>query len=425
LPATLGDVVVGGGGRFLVLTLPQLHKIAIFDVNEAKVARYLAIAEDNVKIAAGMDKLMVALPTNNVLQRWSLLTGEREASVPMPVAGTLHGMCMGSASNGPLLMQFNGNERFAGASGVLIDPATLKEVTPVWEQNRGMPSFTMFLTRVSADGRTFAMHDGVGGEPHALKCVALKGDSASLHEVWPAGGSLAIPTSDGRYLCTTTGVFTPEFLQVMPRNNGARNIGPWVPARQGPYLLHFELANDDQPGKQPRPQPAAPGEGDLVFHLPGDERPLARLTGIEGVTPERIGYGQSQDKIEYDKRIHFIAAAKVVVAIPPTDNKLIVYRFDIDQALEKSDVDFLVVTSQAPPTAGKGQLYQYQLAVKSKRGGVKYKLESGPNGMRIDGKGLLSWQVPPNAPGGQTDVIITVSDATGQELFHTCQVGVQ
>ena len=42
------------------------------------------------------------------------------------------------------------------------------------------------------------MHDGVGGEPHALKCVALQGDSASLHEVWPAGGSLAIPTSSAQ-----------------------------------------------------------------------------------------------------------------------------------------------------------------------------------------------------------------------------------
>jgi hypothetical protein len=254
--------------------------------------------------------------------------------------------------------------------------------------------------------------------------VALHGDSASLHEVWPAGGSVAIPTPDGRYLCTTTGIYTPEFQQLMPKNNGGRNTGPWVPARQGPYLIHLEPADGERPGKRPRPGAPTQGEGDLSFHLPGDERPLARLTGVEGVSPERIGYGQSQDKIEYDKRIHLVPAAKVVVTIPPTDNKLIVYRFDIEQTLEKSDVDFLVVTSQPPPTARKGQLYQYQLVVKSKKGGVKYKLESGPKGMGIDGNGQLSWQVPADNPEGQSDIIITVSDATGQELFHTFKIGV-
>jgi predicted Zn finger-like uncharacterized protein len=426
LPSTIGDVVVGGGGRFLVLTLPQLRKIAIFDVNEAKVATYLPIAEDNVKIAAGMDKLMVALPTSNVLQRWNLLTGEREVSAPMPLAGTLTGMCMGSASNGPLLMQTKGNDHFGGGVNVFLDPATLKEVTPVWQKNKAMPSFTMFLTRASADGKTFGMHDGAGGEPHALKCIALQGDSATLEEIWPGGGSLAIPTPDGRYLCTTTGILTPEFKPLMPKNNGGRNTGPWVPARQGPYLIHLEPASADRPPTKQRPRPgdAAQGEAALSFHLPGDERPLAKLTGVEGVRPEAIGYGQSRDKIEYDKRINYIPAAKVVVTIPPTDDKLILYRFDIDEALEKSDIDYLVVTSQPPPTARKGQLFQYQLVVKSKKGGVKYKLESGPNGMRIDAKGMLNWQVPPDAADAQADVIITVSDATGQELFHTFKLSI-
>src|SRR5262249_31130511 len=126
----------------------------------------------------------------------------------------------------------------------------------------------------------------------------------------------------------------------------------------------------------------------------------------------------------YDKRINYIPEAKVIVTIPSTDDKLILYRFDIDQALEKSDVDYLVVTSQPPPTARKGQLYQYQLVVKSKKGGVKYKLESGPKGMHMEGKGRLSWQGPADAAEAPADVIITVSDATGQELFHTFKLSI-
>jgi hypothetical protein len=70
-------------------------------------------------------------------------------------------------------------------------------------------------------------------------------------------------------------------------------------------------------------------------------------------------------------------------------------------------------------------LYQYQLVVKSKKGGVKFKLESGPKEMKMDGNGLLTWQVPAGNAAKETDVIVTVSDATGQEMFHTFKVGVQ
>src|SRR5207249_4958117 len=101
------------------------------------------------------------------------------------------------------------------------------------------------------------------------------------------------------------------------------------------------------------------------------------------------------------------------------------YRFDIDQALEKSDVDYLVVTSQAPPTASKGQPYQYQLAVKSKKRGLAYRVESGPKGMTVDNAGKVTWAVPVDFADAAVDVILTVKDSTGQEVFHTFKIGVQ
>ncbi len=64
-------------------------------------------------------------------------------------------------------------------------------------------------------------------------------------------------------------------------------------------------------------------------------------------------------------------------------------------ALEKSNVDYLVVTSRPPPYAKKGQEYVYTLSVKSKKGGVTYKLDSGPKGMAIDGAGKLTWTPTP------------------------------
>jgi hypothetical protein len=61
------------------------------------------------------------------------------------------------------------------------------------------------------------------------------------------------------------------------------------------------------------------------------------------------------------------------------------------------------------------------LAVKSKKGGVRYKLESGPAGMALDGNGRLTWRTPAGTEG---DVLISVRDQSGQEVFHTFKVEV-
>jgi len=71
LPDTIQDVAVGGGGRFLLCALPKLQQVAVFDANEGRVVKFLSVGSNNFKIAAGMTKLLVALPEPRVLQRWT------------------------------------------------------------------------------------------------------------------------------------------------------------------------------------------------------------------------------------------------------------------------------------------------------------------------------------------------------------------
>src|SRR5262249_26818363 len=119
-----------------------------------------------------------------------------------------------------------------------------------------------------------------------------------------------------------------------------------------------------------------------------------------------------------DQRVFFIPDAQLLVTIPDTYDRLIVRRFDVIQELEKSGIDYLLVTSQPVTQCKIGTTYLYQLAVKSKKGGVKLKLESGPAGMKLSPEGQLTWAVPNNLPEKQVDVLLTVSDASGQECFH-------
>jgi hypothetical protein len=60
LASSIGDVCVGGGGRFLIMHLPR---------EAAKVVKYLPVADDGLKFAAGMDNLMTFLPGDNLLER--------------------------------------------------------------------------------------------------------------------------------------------------------------------------------------------------------------------------------------------------------------------------------------------------------------------------------------------------------------------
>src|SRR5262249_3759668 len=131
------------------------------------------------------------------------------------------------------------------------------------------------------------------------------------------------------------------------------------------------------------------------------------------------------DTLSLDKRLQFIPAAKLIVFIPPSNDRLHLFRVDVEEAMEKADIDFLLVTSQAPATAQKGRIYTYQLAVKSKKGGVAYRVESGPKGMTVDNAGKVTWAVPRDFADTEADVILTVKDRTGQEVFHTFKVAVQ
>jgi hypothetical protein len=109
----------------------------------------------------------------------------------------------------------------------------------------------------------------------------------------------------------------------------------------------------------------------------------------------------------------------VLVHLPKAKDKLVLHRVDVDALLQKSDVDYLFVTSAAPATFVPGQTLTYAPAVKSKKGGVKVKLESGPAGMAVSPKNELTWKVPEDFAEAETTVTLTISDATGQEVLHT------
>jgi hypothetical protein len=158
--------------------------------------------------------------------------------------------------------------------------------------------------------------------------------------------------------------------------------------------------------------------------MQGDARSFATLTDVDLPAVAERGEMWVASDFTYDKRIHLIPEAKLIITIPTSNDQLVLHRFDADLALEKSGINYLFVTSHAPATARRGETYVYPLEVKSRKGGLKYKLDSGPTGMTVSDSGKVLWQVPRGDVEPEITVIVSIRDLGGQECFHSFTIKV-
>ena len=405
LPSAVSSVVVGGGGRYLILHLPREQKLAVFDANEGKVTRYIPVADDGVLFAAGMDKLMVVLPSSHILQRWSLTSGKREVTTKFPIKGVVRRLCMGSASRGPLLV---GGEDGPVAGALFLDIRTLK---PIRYQMAGLGRVGFdagTFIRASADGKVFGFwHPNVS--PQGLATLVLSGTTVSLFSDHVSVGHV-VPGPDGKTLYTARGTYTSQTKAI---GKSEPNGGVYtLPAAHGDYCMTLEINRAG--GLRTRSV--------VSVQLVGEPRAIATLPEIE--LPDNLNQWD-REPLSTDMRLHLIPAAKLLVVLAPTNDKLVVHRFDPEAALKKSGIDYLIVTSKPPTAARRGQLYHYPIAAKARTGGLKYKIESGPKGMTVSPEGQVKWMVPFNQALGDTEVIVSLTDGSGQERFHTFTLAVQ
>src|SRR5262249_8644408 len=94
-----------------------------------------------------------------------------------------------------------------------------------------------------------------------------------------------------------------------------------------------------------------------------------------------------------EKRLLFVPDANLFVALTPDCEKIHVFPIDIESALDKAGVDYLFTTSR-PPAAVQGEQFQYVIQVRSKKGGIRCKLEAGPDGMKVEPEGVVDVEHP-------------------------------
>jgi hypothetical protein len=396
LPAAIGDVALGGNGRYLILHLPALRKLAIFDVSDASISGYIPVDDDSVRFAAGQEKLVVGLPDKGVLQRWDLKTRERELSVQAGVGKIKH-VVMGHASAGPVLVHMINTSGTHAVKTEFLDLKTFRSLEMQGTNEvRGGDVEAEGYVRASADGLTFAFWR-INVSPAGISTLVIRGNQLRRSYMHDTSGHL-IPSPDGRVIYTGRGRYTPECKAL----DEDTNINFMLPSVHGDYYLH--VGKDDK------------DKSTVSVHRAGDKRPLARpdvFAGLPGPTP------WGREELGLDHRLFLIPEARVIVTLPNSNDEVVLYKFDIDDVIEKSGVDYLFVTSYPPATAQPGTEFTYRVTARAKKGGVTYKLDDGPPGMKIDADGLVTWTVPAQPEGTEASVIIAVRDGAGQETLHT------
>jgi S1-C subfamily serine protease len=399
LGGTAVSVAVGGGGRFLILHLRKLGKLAIVDVNQAKVVAHIDGVDERGLYAAGLNKLIIAHPLRQI-ERWSLLTLERERVVPVPKEVFVARVQMGSASQGPLLVALSART----ANGIynqeltFFDLDTMAPFKPKLAPRVGTSIGLSDQIRVSPDGRVLGMWDSGGARVLVLADRELRATSE------PGLPRSLVPGLDGSVIYTANGLYTAQAKPVATHRNGG-NI--CVPAHGGGgFYLCLK-------------RKAARG---VDVHTFGEAEPIYSFDISASLLKRKVW--EPHQHQTFDAYLHLIPQAQVLAVVPPQADQVLFYRFDLDKALEKSGIPFFI-TSQPPLNAAKGSTYTYQITTKSKNGGMKYRLDSAPKGMAITEKGLVRWEVPADFREPESWVLLVVQDALGLERYHAFQLAIQ
>jgi WD40 repeat protein len=440
LGGKIDDVAVGGGGRYLVLTLKSSFEVAVFDVNAADVVKRIHLASRNVLAAAGAKTLVLAFPDERTFQRWNLEPMSREGEIfPSPIRARLRGLTMGSDSDGPLPAAWTPDpaEMFNIFTHLsFIDTKTFQvlKAGPMTHKGIGLFGFlsssggSVHLSgfdpdrthvRASAGGDLYGYwlrhSSGMGFQTITVHKAALEGaySQEGIGHLAPGPDGLTVYT--GR-----SGVFNAQGKLLRAADAPPpTNPDLTIPTPDPAYYLSVAGANVFTGTVREVPKVTA------SIHSAYDGTRLFSILGLDEMNRWNDFNTEPVDNFTIEKRFHFVPAANLLITIPYTNDRLILRRLDLRMTLERLDQNSLFVTSSPRLYGTTGEPLSHQIETFSKAGGVRYKLAQGPDGLTVSPGGKLTWPSPkPPADGDPVTAIVTISDSSGQERFQSLRISV-
>jgi hypothetical protein len=232
LPSPVGNFVVGGLGRYLLLHLPKPNTLAVFDVEQMRVVKRLTFADDNFLFAAGATRFVVYDPTTKRFTRYRFDTFASDGESP-PILEKIANIAMGSSSEGPIGAVVYPQDRNDGSQHDGVDFFDLKtfKMIPSLDKKEIVAFRKPATLRASPDGTLFAGWDRSSSSGLYIYRLSAKG-FRTLHENGDLGATT--PGGDDR-IYTAGGVFNSDGKPLIRTEIAMRQAR--VPAVDGPYSL--------------------------------------------------------------------------------------------------------------------------------------------------------------------------------------------
>lgn len=398
-------IALGGGGRYIIVWLKSARELAMIGVTQRRIVRRFPLDDDELLFAAGRDQLVILKKNRATLSRYSLTTGERLLTVAWGGVAVAE-MRMGCDSQGPVAVRISNG--YHGSPETFPMYYDLTKLSQLGKEERRTNSYLEGRLMVSADGRLFCGSKSRGYTLVSGARVTYPEQATRRADKRDDSG-FCYPNDDGTMLYQGSAswfVRGDKLIEGEMRSDDKLWVAV-VPAVKGPLVLGLKQA--ENPG-------IAGSSADQKFgasiYMQDAREPFIVIRDLD-LPPVITTLGH-----ETPERLFFIPTHNVIALVGERRDEIVFHRLDLDAALSKSEVDYLAVTS-VPPPATPGAEFAYPLEVKSKRGGLKFKIVSGPPQMIVDGTGKIIWSIPAEEAGTDWNVRVAVTDAADQTAIHT------
>jgi hypothetical protein len=319
LGGKVGQVAVGGGGKYIVMHFPDKGELQVFDASTGRIAATAPADTGDVRLAAGLSRVVLYVRGPKIFRVYSLpdLTKQFDASVDLVFSAT--SIALGSRTDGPLLVD-------AGFGELRLYDITGGSMTEI-EGARGKPGVhsTDNGLRAAPDGTAFATFDGFG---NGQKTIVLT--TAGRKWQVPAGAKDAnqvpFPGVDGNFY--GNGVVVNKAGQDQRFGGVGTASNNWyVPAvSSGKYFLKIVPTTTGSGGKTKKTITVTVHESKKA-NTPVTGTPA--FTGLPEFDEIVDVWGNIASDKPLDRHFFLVPEAKLLVILAGSKDKLVLRKIDL------------------------------------------------------------------------------------------------
>jgi tetratricopeptide (TPR) repeat protein len=398
LPGTPENIIMGYAGTCLIMKFPELKRIGVFDLCQAKLTKYIDLAADDAVYAAGGKVLLIYYPGMNRVELWDMESWTKKKDVALRSDRKIAAVGMGLLNHGfAVVSRADGNGQDQDKVAILSLPECKLTVPKFKQAPKGMDLFH-FFAHLNESARISVEENGnsaliMGGGRGFFNLANPQNVEASyFHLGGVQDGSIAFGGS--AVVIGNTSVYAPGDEVDLLRQRDAKEKDQ--PRREAVATISgyrgiAEIGMKDN--KNAAVTIRALPELNEVSTVPLDLAIYRDFRG--GRHPSRLFASA------YVKRIAIVGGESKSVTLLP-----------LPEAGAK-------VASEI--TAGSS--FERTLTFAE---GTKAVIDSAPEGVTYDGtSGRIRWEIPASQPRGvEVSVIFLLTDASGKESYHIEKIAI-